>query len=226
MLPQRGFHVGARAVRNGLQAGHWAPSPHDRVVLAPVLDGIEEVGEVAGGVRCRDFRHEIRLSDLPDIGEKLEQLRQVLESVSSTTEHRSARARRRDLRPDGTRRAPPRVRCRAVGWRVQAPGLRRARRGDAPPTGEGCGRAGRRASWLARSPRDTFVRGVVPTRLPGAPGRDDRRRACAHGSAADGSCNTSPSPLSKSPSWLIGALASSWLTCSPRSHRSRRSTRQ
>jgi hypothetical protein len=64
MLPQCRFDVGARAVRDGLQAGHRTPSSHDRIVLAPVLDGIEEVGEVAGGISCRDFWHEIRLSDL------------------------------------------------------------------------------------------------------------------------------------------------------------------
>jgi hypothetical protein len=43
MLPQCRFDVGARAVWDGLQTGHGAPSSHDRVVLAPVFDGIEEI---------------------------------------------------------------------------------------------------------------------------------------------------------------------------------------
>ena len=34
-------------MRDGLQAGHRAPSSHDRVVLAPVLNGIEEAGKFA-----------------------------------------------------------------------------------------------------------------------------------------------------------------------------------
>jgi hypothetical protein len=64
MRTECGFDVGASSVGDGLQARHGAPSAHDGVLLAPVLDGVEEVGEVAGGVGRGHLRHEIRLSDL------------------------------------------------------------------------------------------------------------------------------------------------------------------
>ena len=40
-----------------LQAGDRPPSAYDGEMLAPVLDGIEDVGEVAGGVRRGDLWH-------------------------------------------------------------------------------------------------------------------------------------------------------------------------
>jgi integrase/recombinase XerD len=47
-----------------IQLGHDFASAHDREVLAPVLDGIEDVGEVPCCVGRTHLRHRIRLSDI------------------------------------------------------------------------------------------------------------------------------------------------------------------
>ena len=46
-----------------LEMGNRFASPHDREVLTSMLDGIEQISEVPGGVRRRHIRHNIRLSD-------------------------------------------------------------------------------------------------------------------------------------------------------------------
>jgi hypothetical protein len=66
MRTQCRLDIGASAVGDGLQAGDRPPSAQDRVLLAPVLDGVEEIGEVAGSVGRGHLWHKIRLSDQLD----------------------------------------------------------------------------------------------------------------------------------------------------------------
>lgn len=44
--------------------GDRLASPHDREVLAPVLDRVEEISKVPSRIRRRHIRHDIRLSDM------------------------------------------------------------------------------------------------------------------------------------------------------------------
>ena len=55
---QQRLGVGAAAARNGLDVGDGAATPRHRVALPVVLDGVEKVGEAAGCLGCRDFRHQ------------------------------------------------------------------------------------------------------------------------------------------------------------------------
>ena len=53
----------SRTTPNRFQLRDRTPSPHDREPLPPMLDGVEEVSKVTGGVGGTHFGHEIRLSD-------------------------------------------------------------------------------------------------------------------------------------------------------------------
>ena len=63
---QERFDLDSLTRLGGVELGDDLAAAHDREVLAAVLDGIEQVGEVAGGVGGTDLRHEIRLSDPTD----------------------------------------------------------------------------------------------------------------------------------------------------------------
>ncbi len=50
---------------HGLELRHDAAAPNHRVVLAAVLDAVEQIGEAPGCLCGTDFGHEVRLPD-PD----------------------------------------------------------------------------------------------------------------------------------------------------------------
>lgn len=60
---QERLDLSALACLHGVELGHDLAAAHDPEVLAAVLDGVEEVGEVPGRVGSAHFRHQIRLSD-------------------------------------------------------------------------------------------------------------------------------------------------------------------
>jgi hypothetical protein len=60
---EEGPHIGAPAQSDRLEVSNDLASPDDGEVLPTVLDGVEEIGEVAGCVSGADLGHEIRLSD-------------------------------------------------------------------------------------------------------------------------------------------------------------------
>jgi len=57
------LYVGASPTEDGFEQSHRFSSANDGDSLAAVLHGIEEVREVARGIRCADLSHQIRLSD-------------------------------------------------------------------------------------------------------------------------------------------------------------------
>src|SRR2546429_9483439 len=57
------FDLGPSTSGHRLQVGHGLAPAHDGEVLPSVLDGIQQVSEVAGRIRCADIGHRIRLSD-------------------------------------------------------------------------------------------------------------------------------------------------------------------
>ncbi len=63
MSSEQGPHVRAPPQTDRLEVSDDLASPDDGEVLPTVLDGIEEIGEVAGCVSGADFWHVIRLSD-------------------------------------------------------------------------------------------------------------------------------------------------------------------
>jgi len=63
MTEQQGFDLVAPAAVHRVELGDHLASADNREVLASVLDRVEDVGEVSGGVGSAHFRHEIRLSD-------------------------------------------------------------------------------------------------------------------------------------------------------------------
>ena len=63
MALQERLDLGALACFHGVELGYDLAATHDPEVLAAVLDGVEEVGEVPGCVGSAHLRHEIRLSD-------------------------------------------------------------------------------------------------------------------------------------------------------------------
>ncbi len=64
MSSEEGPHLGAPPPTDRLEVSNDLASPDDGEVLPTVLDGVEEIGEVAGCVRGADLWHEIRLSVL------------------------------------------------------------------------------------------------------------------------------------------------------------------
>lgn len=60
---QERFDLNSLPRPDGVELGDDPAAAHDREVLAAVLDGIEQIGEVAGGVGGTHLTHEIRLSD-------------------------------------------------------------------------------------------------------------------------------------------------------------------
>jgi hypothetical protein len=60
---QERLDLGSPARLHGVELGHDLAAAHDREVLAAVLDGVEEAGEVPGRVGGAHLRHAIRLSD-------------------------------------------------------------------------------------------------------------------------------------------------------------------
>jgi len=63
MAPKNVLHGASRAAPHRLEMGDRPAPPHDGESLTTVLDGVEKVREVAGGISRADFGHEIRLSD-------------------------------------------------------------------------------------------------------------------------------------------------------------------
>lgn len=63
MAPQQGFHIGSQPASGRLEVSDGLSAPDDREVLASMLDRVEDVGEVPGGVGRTYLRHRIRLSD-------------------------------------------------------------------------------------------------------------------------------------------------------------------
>ena len=57
MTAKQRLGIGATAKGDGFDVGDGLAATGDRVALAIVLDGIEEVGELAGGFGCCHFRH-------------------------------------------------------------------------------------------------------------------------------------------------------------------------
>lgn len=65
MPPQECLGVRSTASAERFQLSDRLASTNDDELLAPVLDGVEHVGEVASRVGRADLRHKVRLSDLP-----------------------------------------------------------------------------------------------------------------------------------------------------------------
>jgi hypothetical protein len=67
VLAEEDLGVGSPTPADGFDVRDRFAATGDGVALAVVLDGVEEVGELAGGFGRRDFGPEIRLSDLDRI---------------------------------------------------------------------------------------------------------------------------------------------------------------
>jgi hypothetical protein len=86
MTSQQSFDLGSSAPVDRIEVGDDLASAHDREAFAPVLDGIEEVGEVSSCVGGTDLRHLIRLSDY--LGERSETWRGVVAGRSTAERDR------------------------------------------------------------------------------------------------------------------------------------------
>lgn len=63
-MSEQGLDVGAAAGADRVKLGDDPPAADDREVLAVMLDGIKDVGEVPGGIGGANLGHQIRLSDI------------------------------------------------------------------------------------------------------------------------------------------------------------------
>jgi len=63
MASQQGLRIGAEPRSGRLKVGDGLSATDDGEMLAPMLDRVEDVGEVPGSVGRTYFRHKIRLSD-------------------------------------------------------------------------------------------------------------------------------------------------------------------
>ena len=68
MTAQQCLDVDAQTAVHRFEVRDGLASPHDREVLASMLDGVEEIGKVPGCVGRGYLRHAIRLSDTARIG--------------------------------------------------------------------------------------------------------------------------------------------------------------
>ncbi len=85
MASEGGLRLGPSTESKGLQRGDRLSAPDDGVPLAPMLDGIEQVGEVSGGVGSTDLRHNIRLSDaIPEGGTTSTEQRRIAARIFVT----------------------------------------------------------------------------------------------------------------------------------------------
>ncbi len=66
MSSEEGPHLGAPAQTDRLEVSNDLASPDDGEVLPTVLDGVEEIGEVAGCVSGADLWHEISDHEIDD----------------------------------------------------------------------------------------------------------------------------------------------------------------
>jgi hypothetical protein len=65
MAPQNVLHGTSGPAPDRLEVGDGPTSAHDGEPLTAMLDGVEQVSKVAGGVGRTHFGHDIRLSDHP-----------------------------------------------------------------------------------------------------------------------------------------------------------------
>src|SRR5687768_192365 len=63
MAPKNVLDRGSGTPSNRFQLSDGSASPHNRKTLPPMLDGVQEIGEVASSVSGAHLGHEIRLSD-------------------------------------------------------------------------------------------------------------------------------------------------------------------
>lgn len=64
MVPQHPLDVGSLPGADRIEVSDHLPPTDDGEMLAAMLDGVEQIGEVACCIRGTDLRHAIRLSDL------------------------------------------------------------------------------------------------------------------------------------------------------------------
>lgn len=75
MTTQQRLCLGAGCGDDRFELSDDASAAHDGVVLAAMLDTVEQVGETSRGVGSGHFGHEIRLSD--QLGERADRLMSV-----------------------------------------------------------------------------------------------------------------------------------------------------